>query len=262
MFQANQTPILSELSKSDGLTQLNSEMSPLSAPQVLEKVITDLYSGEIALVSSFGTASVVLLHMISKIAPDLPVHFIDTGKLFDETLRYRDQVQERFGLSNIQTIAPDAECLALADRDGTLWQSDPDQCCALRKVAPLASALAPYSAWISGRKRYQNGQRQALSIVEVDGDKLKINPLTHWKAQDVQDYITVNELPVHPLIAKGYPSIGCVPCTSTVAPGEDERAGRWRGRDKTECGIHFTTNEQAVSTSSETDKLRRIKSWA
>ena len=234
----------------------------------LEYAITELFSDKIALVSSFGSASVVLLHMVSEIKPDLPVLFVDTGKLFPETLAYRDTLAERLGLSNIQTVTPDADALRASDRDGSLWQSIPDQCCELRKVAPLAAALEPYSAWISGRKRYQKGQRQQLSVFEKDGGKVKINPLAIWSPGNVQEYVEAHGLPVHPLIAKGYPSIGCAPCTSPVKAGEDERSGRWRGQSKTECGIHFTTNstsENISGTNAEPalgTQSRRTKSWA
>ena len=262
MHQAIQKTVSTARTGNEPLAALNSSLQNLSASETLEYAITDLFPQNSALVSSFGSASVVLLHLVSKIAPDLPVLFIDTGKLFKETLEYRNEIQHAFQLTNIQTIEPDQIALTKSDPNGALWFSQPDACCAIRKVAPLTKALAPYSAWISGRKRYQNGQRQTLSIIEPEGDKFKINPLAFWTPRDVENYINAHQLPRHPLIAIGYPSIGCAPCTSQVRTGEDERAGRWRGQEKTECGIHFTTNQQADPQSAPADSQRRIKSWA
>jgi len=252
------------------INALNNKIFHMTTKDALKYTVDELFTGNLALVSSFGSASVVLLHMVSKIAPDLPVLFIDTEKHFAETIDYRNKVGEEFGLTNIQSITPNSVALANTDPDGHLWQSNPDACCALRKTAPLDAVLKPYAGWITGRKRYQNGQRQELAFFERDNDKIKINPLANWNALDVADYVDTHNLPRHPLIAKGYPSIGCAPCTSPVLNGEDERAGRWRGAEKTECGIHFTTNQQTEITSAPADAQqpargdtqRRIKSWA
>jgi len=264
MTQMLQISHIADIMSGDAGDDLGSSKLNRHAMRSLEYAITELFTTKIALVSSFGSASVVLLHMVSEIQPDLPVLFIDTGKLFPETLNYRDTLATRLGLSNIVSVAPDIAALNETDPDGSLWQSGPDLCCAMRKTAPLAAAIEPYSAWISGRKRYQNGQRQQLSVFEQDDDKVKINPLSFWTARDVQEYISAHGLPVHPLIAKGYPSIGCAPCTSPVKSGEDERAGRWRGQSKTECGIHFTVNKanEISSPNGSDDGQRRIKSWA
>ena len=262
MAQAIQTSAVEPQSGDGVLAELGSTLMKLSATETIEYAAKNLFADKTALVSSFGAASVVLLHMVSKTVPDLPILFVDTGKLFKETLDYRDQLQNHFSLSNIQTITPGQNAITTKDPNGMLWQDQPDICCEMRKVSPLAKALEPYSAWISGRKRYQSGHRQALSIIELDGAKYKINPLAFWTASDVDDYMKLHRLPKHPLIAKGYPSIGCAPCTSPIREGEDERAGRWRGADKTECGIHFTTNHQTDTRSAPADKLRRIKSWA
>ena len=130
--------------------------------------------------------------------------------------------------------------IAAHDPDGTLHKSNPDACCDFRKTVPLERVLSGYDAWITGRKRFQNGQRAALEFFEPEPpSRLRVNPLAHWRPEDVQDYMVENRLPRHPLVAKGYPSIGCAPCTSPVKPGEDPRSGRWRGQEKSECGIHF-----------------------
>lgn len=193
----------------------------------------------IALVSSFGAESVVLLHMAAVISPATPVLFIDTEMLFTETLVYQREVAERLGLSNLRILR--GADIASHDPDGTLHLRDPDACCALRKTAPLEAALKGFEGWITGRKRFQSSTRARLDFFEVEkgAARIKINPLAWWSTQDLRDYMEENRLPRHPLVARGYASIGCAPCTSPVSAGEDPRAGRWRGRDKEECGIHF-----------------------
>ncbi|MGH7043523.1 MAG: phosphoadenylyl-sulfate reductase [Acetobacteraceae bacterium] len=206
---------------------------------LLRTLIRERFAGRIALVSSFGAESVVLLHMVAAIDPALPVIFLDTGKLFAETLAYRDTLVARLGLTDVRAAEPDPAVLAMADPAGRLWQSNPDRCCAVRKVAPLERALAPFDAWISGRKRFQGGERNALATVEFGTDwRIKINPLAQWTADEVAAYAARHDLPAHPLLAAGYRSIGCAPCTRAVRPDEPSRAGRWDGLGKTECGIH------------------------
>ncbi|KIX16827.1 phosphoadenylyl-sulfate reductase [Paracoccus sp. 228] len=220
--------------------RLNDRYRHHAAIEVLRRAVTDPDLGQVALVSSFGAESVVLLHMVSRVAPGLPVLFIDTQMLFPETLAYQHEVAERLSLTNVQVItASDAE-IAAHDPDGTLHKVNPDACCDFRKTVPLERVLSGYDAWITGRKRFQNGQRAALEFFEPEPpSRLRVNPLAHWRPEDVQDYMVENRLPRHPLVAKGYPSIGCAPCTSPVKPGEDPRSGRWRGQEKSECGIHF-----------------------
>lgn len=220
--------------------RLNDRYRHHAAIEVLRRAVTDPDLGQVALVSSFGAESVVLLHMVSRVAPGLPVLFIDTQMLFPETLAYQQEVAERLSLTNVQVItASDAE-IAAHDPDGTLHKVNPDACCDFRKTVPLERVLSGYDAWITGRKRFQNGQRAALEFFEPEPpSRLRVNPLAHWRPEDVQDYMVENRLPRHPLVAKGYPSIGCAPCTSPVKPGEDPRSGRWRGQEKSECGIHF-----------------------
>lgn len=210
----------------------------LSAEQSLKKAI-EAYEGQIVLASSLGVDSVVLLHMVSKINPDLPIVFLDTGKHFRETLAYRDQLIANLGLTNFQNIKPDADELEAMDPNGDLNQTEPDACCDLRKVRPLDRVIRQYAVRITGRKRYQTRQRANMAILETGGEQIKLNPLAYWSAKDVTAYIRRYDLPPHPMLTLGYLSIGCQPCTTRVIEGEDPRAGRWRHSDKTECGIHY-----------------------
>jgi phosphoadenosine phosphosulfate reductase len=204
----------------------------------LRYVIEDLYAGRVALVSSFGADAAVLLHMVAQIDTSFPVIFVDTLQLFPETLAYRDTLVARLGLTNIINVQPDADQLAAEDPENFLWAQDPDRCCHIRKVAPLTKAIQAYPARITGRKRFQAKTRNALPVFELEGERMTINPLVRWSEADIDAYFVEYDLPRHELFAKGYLSIGCVPCTSPVKLGEDVRAGRWRGRAKTECGIH------------------------
>ncbi len=222
-------------------SRLETRFALLSAQTLLRLAIKDLYPGKIALVSSFGADSVVLLHMIAEIDKATPVVFVDTGQHFPETLEYRDRLVAQLGLTNIVDAAPDAATLAQEDPEKFLFASDPDRCCEIRKVAPLAATLEAYDAWITGRKGFQTADRGRLPLFEAEGARVKVNPLVGWSAGDLLDYIKQHDLPPHPLVAKGFPSIGCLPCTSRVSPGEDPRSGRWRGKAKQECGIHGVT---------------------
>ena len=222
------------------VADLNRRYRHHAATEVLERALSDPQVGRTALVSSFGAESVVLLHLVSVIDRTTPVLFVDTRMLFEETIAYQTELAERLDLTDVRRIRASHLDLWSKDRDGTLHRRDPDACCALRKTAPLTAALDGFDAWITGRKRFQSGSRAALEFFEdEDARRIKVNPLAHGAPEDVQDYILNNRLPRHPLVARGYPSIGCAPCTSKVAPGEDPRAGRWRGQGKEECGIHF-----------------------
>ena len=221
------------------VADLNRLYAHHSGTSVLERALADPQVGTTALVSSFGAESVVLLRMLSVIDRTAPVLFLDTELLFPETLDYQREVAAKLRLTNVQVIGPDRDITFVNDPNNRLHAKNPDACCAMRKAEPLQRALEPYDAWVTGRKRYQGGKRAELSFFEADGDaRIKINPLAHFAPDDVQEYILNNRLPRHPLVAKGYPSIGCLPCTTRVAEGEDPRAGRWRGQDKSECGIH------------------------
>ena len=233
-------------SVADRVADLNARYAQRGAIQVLGDALRDADTGRVALVSSFGAESVVLLDMVARVNPRVPILFIDTEMLFPETLAYQQEVSAKLGLQDLRVIRASQTAIAVADPEGDLHTRDTDACCDLRKTQPLQHALAPFDAWITGRKRFQGGQRKALEFFEAEGEaRIKINPLAHWRPEDVQDYMVENRLPRHPLVAQGYPSIGCAPCTSKVAPGEDPRAGRWRDSDKVECGIHFE-NGKAV----------------
>ena len=190
--------------------------------------------------SSFGTELAALLKVMADVDPAIPVIFLDTGWLFEETLAYRDTLIAALGLRDVRSIKPLEEALSREDPDRELWFSDPDACCRIRKVEPLARALKPFSAWINGRKRFQGGARAEIPVVEDDGAKLKFNPFANVSREEIEAIYKLGKLPPHPLVASGYLSVGCMPCSSRTAPDEDARAGRWRGRAKTECGIHTT----------------------
>jgi phosphoadenosine phosphosulfate reductase len=223
----------------DEAATLNARFSNLSSREIVERALFDLFPGRIALVSSFGAESAVLLHVVASVDRTVPVVFIDTLRLFPETLAYRDTLIDRLGLSNVRTVVPDPAALAEKDRYKALWMTDADQCCHIRKTEPLTRALQGFDAWFTGRKRFQAATRAEIQFFELDGARTKVNPLVSWSSAELKSYLAEQDLPRHPLVAQGYPSIGCQPCTSKVKPGEDERAGRWRGLDKTECGIHL-----------------------
>lgn len=195
--------------------------------------------GRLALVSSFGVESAVLLHMVAGVDRRFPVIFLDTLKHFPATLAYRDELIRQLGLDDVRSVTPDTRDVGRQDPLGTLWSQDADFCCHVRKTEPLDRALEGFEGWITGRKRYQGGLRTALPTVERDRGKLKINPLANWSAADIVEYRRRHDLPPHPLEQRGYRSIGCAVCTRPVGGEEDARAGRWTGLDKTECGIHL-----------------------
>jgi phosphoadenosine phosphosulfate reductase len=218
--------------------RLNARFEGVPAAEMLRELLTGELAGRTAVVSSFGAESAVLLHLVAQIDTETPLIFVNTQKMFGETLAYRDELSERLGFTDMRVFRPDPRLIAEKDKTGLRWSYDPDGCCDLRKVEPLRRALAPFEAWISGRKGFQAGTRKALPRFEIDEGRLKLNPLADWSKADLDAYFEEHKLPRHPLEAQGYLSIGCAPCTSIVKPGEDPRAGRWRGWDKTECGIH------------------------
>jgi phosphoadenosine phosphosulfate reductase len=221
---------------------LNARFAGVETLAVLRALFAENLLGETAVVSSFGTESAVLLDLVARAAPETPVVFVDTLKMFPETLAYRDALLDRLGMHNRRTITPDPAVLAAKDESGLRWSYDPDGCCAIRKVEPLARAKRGLDSWFSGRKAFQSQTRANLPRFELEDGRLKINPLGDWTRDDLEAYFTARDLPHHPLEAEGYLSIGCSPCTSKVMPGEDPRAGRWRGWDKVECGIHGTAD--------------------
>ena len=227
--------------------RLNRMFRGSSTQEMLEAVIKDGLAGDVAAVSSFGAESAVLLHLLAEADPSVPVLFLETGKHFPETLEYRQLLAERLGLTDVRELTPDAGELTAKDETGLRWSYDPDGCCDLRKVKPLAKALGKFDASFTGRKAFQSSTRANLPRFEVDTSdeqgRLKINPLIDWDASQIEAYFIQHDLPRHPLVEQGFPSIGCSPCTHKVAPGEDPRSGRWKGWDKTECGIHTPLTE-------------------
>ena len=221
---------------------LNARFGRMPAEAVLRRLLPAGGAGApVALVSAFGAESAVLLHMVAEIAPRTPVLFIDTELLFAETLDYQRALSRRLGLADTRVLRPSREELFAGDPDGLLHHFDPDACCALRKVAPLQRALAGFDGWISGRKTWQGGARARMPLFERDpAGRLKVNPLRGWDRERIAEYFEHHDLPRHPLVARGYASLGCRPCTTPVRPGESPRAGRWRGLDKSECGIHLS----------------------
>ena len=217
------------------------EMLRHAAPsEVIEAALRAVGRERLALVSSFGTESAALLKVAADVDPAIPVLFLDTGWLFEETLAYRDTLIAKLGLRDVRTITPQEEALLREDANRELWFSDPDACCRIRKVEPLQRALAPFDGWINGRKRFQGGLRAQIPMVEADGVRLKFNPFANIAPADVEAIYAEAKLPLHPLVASGFQSVGCMPCSSRAEVGEDARDGRWRGRSKTECGIHLT----------------------
>jgi phosphoadenosine phosphosulfate reductase len=220
------------------VARLTARYAGVDTAAMLADLLAGELKGRVAAVSSFGSESAVLLDLVAAVDRDVPVIFINTQKIFGETLAYRDTLAEQLGFTDLRVYRPDPRLLAAKDATSLRWSYDPDGCCDLRKVEPLRRALAPFDAWISGRKGFQGKTRAALPRFEIDEGRLKINPLADWDKPALDAAFEARELPRHPLEAQGYPSVGCVPCTSQVQPGEDPRAGRWRGWDKTECGMH------------------------
>ena len=229
----DQTPL--DLPSAEELDRALRDASPA---EIIAAALRLVGRERLAVVSSFGTESAALLKVMADVDPAIPVIFLDTGWLFEETLAYRDTLATRLGLRDVRSIKPLEQTLSREDPDRELWFSDPDACCRIRKVEPLNRALVPFDAWINGRKRFQGGARAAIPVAEVDGIRLKFNPFANVSREQIADIYASAGLPPHPLAASGFQSIGCMPCTSRTSSDEDARAGRWRGRSKTECGIH------------------------
>jgi phosphoadenosine phosphosulfate reductase len=208
-------------------------------PRTVIEAAVETFGDKLALVSSFGAESAVLLDIAAQVKKDLPILFLDTGMLFGQTLDYRKQLAARLGLTDVRDLRPAYQDLATVDPASKLWQTDTDACCHVRKVLPLDRALAEFDGWITGRKRFHGGARLSLPVVEQADGQIKFNPLANWTREDLDAYAAEHELPAHPLVAQGFPSVGCWPCTQPAEEGDDVRAGRWKGMDKTECGIHL-----------------------
>jgi len=220
------------------VVDLRRRLDGAAPDRILQTVLGESFAGRIAVVSSFGADSAVLLHLVAAVDRTTPVLFVDTGRHFPETLEHRDRLVRHLGLRDVRSVGPSPEEVARRDADLSRATWDPDGCCAFRKIAPLQHALAGFDAWITGRKRFQASTRRELAVFEIDGGQAKVNPLAKWSQAEIDGYAARHGLPEHPLASRGYPSIGCAPCTSMVLPDEDPRAGRWRGFEKTECGIH------------------------
>jgi phosphoadenosine phosphosulfate reductase len=233
--QASPEPAVTELPSAETLDRALRGAQP---SDVIATALRTVGRERLAVVSSFGTESAALLKVMAEVDPAIPVIFLDTGWLFEETLAYRDTLIATLGLRDVRSVKPLEETLSRQDPDRELWFSDPDACCRIRKVEPLARALQPFSAWINGRKRFQGGLRADIPVVEADGIRLKFNPFANVSREAIEAIYKLAKLPPHPLAASGFLSVGCMPCTSRTSPDEEARAGRWRGRPKTECGIH------------------------
>ena len=225
----------------DQADRLEALYGALPAQDLIERSLRDLFPGRVAIATSFGTESAVLLHLIARVDPATPVLFLDTGKHFPETLDYRDRLIARLGLSRVLSVRPAERHLGAGDPSGTLWSSDPDRCCEIRKVLPLEQALAGYDGWISGRKRYHGETRAVIRVFEPLAGRIQVNPLASWGAEDVERAFRAHDLPRHPLWRAGYRSVGCATCTAPTPCSGTVRDGRWTGREKTECGIHWPT---------------------
>jgi phosphoadenosine phosphosulfate reductase len=224
---------------------LERKLDGASPAEIIDEAMHETRPGRLAVVSSFGTESAALLALIADVNKSIPVLFLNTGWLFEETLRYRDEIAAKLGLTDVRNVTPASEVLALRDPERDLRFSDPDACCGIRKVQPLSRALEQFDAWITGRKRYQGNERSTIAAVEVDGDRLKFNPFAFIAKEEIGEIFRSRSLPRHPLEERGYASVGCIGCTSSVAAHEDARAGRWRDSAKTECGIHNRNNRRA-----------------
>ena len=219
------------------VTLLADQLAQASPRRIIESA-ANILPGRLAVVSSFGTESAVLLKFVAEVDRSLPILFLDTLWLFKETLAYRDQLVALLGLTDVRTIRPSASALALIDPRRDLCFTDRNACCNIRKVAPLAKELEAFDGWITGRKRYHGGERADLATVESDGHRLKFNPLAQLTLAELNAIFETTGLPRHTLEAIGFGSVGCVPCTSRSVSGASSRAGRWSGLAKTECGIH------------------------
>ena len=217
---------------------LNAAWRDAPTPEVLRHAVVEAFPGRIALLSSFGAEAAVALHLLSEVAPHTPVLFLDTGMHFGQTPPYRDALVARLGLADVRTVGPaDA---AAADPRGDLWRRDPDACCDLRKVRPLAQATPGFDCLIGGRKRFHGAGRARLPLYELTDGQVRLNLLADWDGERLEAYRRLHDLPRHPLAAQGYRSIGCWPCSQPSGEADaGVRDGRWAGQAKTECGIHL-----------------------
>ncbi len=229
---------------------LTARYSDLDGEALLRIMIDNIFKKKICLVSSFGAEAAVLLSMVAQIDQTVPIIFIDTKKLFPETLKYRDQLVNHLSLKDVRTYYPNYSDITRNDADGTLWRSNTNGCCYMRKVKPLERALKDFDAWITGRKRFHGGKRIDMPLIESSNGKIKINPLANWDRKKIEVHFEDFALPRHSLVKEGYPSIGCMPCTDQV-DDDNIRSGRWAGQNKTECGIHLEGNGKFAPNNTE-----------
>jgi phosphoadenosine phosphosulfate reductase len=244
------------------LTQLSQEFET-SKPQEILKWAVDSYYPHIAMSTSFQTQSIPLLHMMAHIQPEMRIFFLDTGFHFWDTLMFREQMGYEWQLNIVDLRRDHRWDEFMRQNRQTLPDDDPNLCCYLNKVQPMQNAMHGLKAWISGIRRDQTSERAHAQIIELQKDGLvKINPLLNWTKQDIQAYIAEHQLPSHPLLAKGYRSIGCAPCTQAVENGQDERSGRWVGKGKTECGLHTELFQKNLSQAKLTFLLEANKQYS
>lgn len=239
MKHSSESVTLGDQRLAELISTYNEQFSGADPGEILKWGVKTFGSG-IVLGTGFGSSGMVLIHRIHSLKLNIPVFYLDTQLLFDETYALRDELKKQFDI-RIARVSPSLNLKEQKRQYGEkLWESDPNRCCELRKVQPLKEYLADKQAWVSGLRRSQSETRKRTQIIEWDptNEVVKINPLAQWSEEEVWSYIHINELPYNPLHDEGYPSIGCIPCTHSVAEGEDGRAGRWRGTKKTECGIH------------------------
>lgn len=202
---------------------------------------SEQFGSKLTFATSLGIEDCVIVDMIARQSLPVSLFTLDTGLLFPETYALKDEIEKKYGVA-IKAVKPEFSVAEQAAREGAeLWLRNPDQCCELRKMEPLRGELAKWDAWMTAIRRDQTPERANAPVVSWDGrfGLIKINPLVRWTYADVQAYVHEHHVPYNPLHDQSYPSIGCVPCTSPVKPGEDPRSGRWRGNEKTECGLHF-----------------------
>ncbi len=222
------------------LDKLNEQFERMQPAEIIRWAVDQFYP-KLAMTSSFGPESGVLLHLVSRVRPDVPVLFLETGYHFPETLEYKNALIKQFGLTRVRDLRADParRQKLVTDHAGVPYEKNPDLCCQVNKVEPLDAALNDYDAWMSGIRRNQTDFRKTVRILEYyEGDRYKISPLAVWTSRETWWYLKEHQIPQHPLYEKGYLSIGCWPCTRPIQAGDDERSGRWAGRAKKECGIH------------------------
>lgn len=227
------------------ISAASKDLEGLSPQQVLRWAVQRFFP-RLTMATAFGPEGNCIIHMLAEIEPGVRIFNLDTGYQFQETLELRERIKQRYGIE-VEFIRPETTVAEYEEEHGgPLYRHRPDQCCFDRKLVPLRRAVIGYDAWISAIRKDQTADRGKASVVQWDAkfNLVKINPLLHWTKKNVWDFILKNDVPYNPLHDEGYPSIGCWPCTNAVGNGEDERAGRWAGMAKKECGLHVIEHQQ------------------